>query len=73
MFNSPGIWLSQSGSGPNRLIIVFEEKNNFPVSESVSVTGLALWINRLIWATQAVSASYMCVPRPQPTAAWLII
>lgn len=48
-------------------------KNNFPASHGASIPGFAMWINRLIWVTQAVSSSYICVLRPQPTAAWLII
>lgn len=52
----------------NSLIIVFEaikkkRKSNFPISESVCVTGLAMRINRLISVTQAVSASLNVCPQ----------
>lgn len=47
--------------------VVLEERITFlslEDSPSVGVTGLALWINRLIWVTQAVSPSLCVSPGP---------
>lgn len=50
----------------NSLMIVlcyYKRGGNFPVSQSVSVTGLAMRINRLISVTRAVCASLNVCPR----------
>lgn len=59
-------WLSEWYCLNSLIIVLYYYKGwagNFPISQSVSVTGLAMRINRLISVTQAVCASLNVCPQ----------